>query len=112
MIHMKGTHCRSSRLGSALNVCPIPPPSEVTRPFLSTRIEKTCQTFTDRVSMVRPHTFLEIAASTGQGQIVRCCRTAKRFWENVFDMQRTTSNQLWTLAVFTPMLRPLNNSFA
>ena len=47
---MKGTHCRSSRLGSALNVCPIPPPSEVTRPFLSTRIEKTCQTFTDRVS--------------------------------------------------------------
>ena len=61
---------------------------------------------------MRPHAFLEIAASTGQGQIVRFCRTAKRFRENVFYMQRTTSNQLWTLAVFTTMLRPLNNAFA
>lgn len=65
MIHIESIDCGPPRLSSALDVCSITSPSEVTRPLLSTRIEEEDQAPTDRVSMVRPYAFLEIAASTG-----------------------------------------------
>ena len=92
MVHLQRDDRTAPRACVTYDPCAVGSPSKVTGPLISSGVIQGRRLPADRILSTHSLAFVQVASSTGVGQVVGLCDAPACLWRYVLDVKRAASD--------------------